>query len=43
MSDLGTALAALGVGTSLSTNPLIQSIFGTSTTAPANSTTAPAN
>ena len=35
MSDLGTALSALGVGTSLSTNPLIQSIFGTSTTAPA--------
>ena len=44
MSDLGTALAALGVGTSLSTNPLIQSIFGTSTTAPATtSTTAPAS
>ena len=40
MSDLGTALAALGVGTSLSTNPLVQSIFGTSPTAPA--TTAPA-
>jgi len=40
MSDLGTALTALGVGTSLSTNPLVQSIFGTSPTAPA--TTAPA-